>query len=1043
MIEQTPKPLQILNASAGSGKTYQLVKTFIQLLITEKNNTTGFANVIAMTFTNKAALEMRERIIVALDRISHLHDLKDSDLKKSLQLTGDIAEALHITNNDVQDRCKRVLVNILHQYEDFHVMTIDKFNLRLIKAFGRDLDLPNDFEVVLDEAALIEQVVDDLLNQLGKENSETLSSLVMSYAKANIDEGDKWSFKTELVKFSAILRDEKNSGSIEQLSEMDFSPEQFRRLMHSKKQFDAQFLVHTNVLKLEVDSAALDQELLPGKSTTLNAILKVIGFSGFSKEPPFSEAFIKNLSIELKPKQVYPQSIKDKIQTLITFWEENLNAYTSLALFLKNFFNMALLQLMSEALKKVRQDEQLIRISEFNELISTLIKGENTPFIYERLGNKFHHFLLDEFQDTSRLQWLNLVPLVKESMSQNNKNLIVGDPKQSIYRFKNGIAEQFVALPKIYNPEKDPHISAQSDYFEQMGELSELKDNWRSSPIIVRLNETFFSDLRTDLPPATAAFYNSVHQTPKSTINGKVEIISAPGNKSVEELAPQIIDWIEGCRSDGFKLGEICLLGGTNKECNQWALTLDSAGYKVVSTDSLLINRSLKVQLTIAFLRRRLNPSGESEMKQFAELFFRVTSGSYNDYQSFTYELKDKHGKTRRRFDDKRFLANHFGGSKKFFFKHENLYDLIQQFYAIVGFNELEDPYLHHLADLSFDYGLSKGPNLRAFLKDYDTKKNTIAVQVPESDDAIQVMTIHKSKGLEFPVVILPKVNFSNEVKSQFLIPIDDYIIYKSPTSKEHLDVLKNVYDTEYMQITADNVNRCYVAMTRPIERLYISNFFKGNHFGARFHKALEKNKDATLIDDILTLSYSDGERSAQKQSSRNSGVFPPKNVSDHLWFPDISLQDNKDLMNPTFLSKEMQFGVQFHYLASIIENKNDIDKLLTAAIQEGTVSQHNLDELNEKLNVLFENNEYEALFKGATRILNEQAFIVNETTVLRPDKIILKLDETIIIDYKTGVPKPEDEKQVREYRLTLADMDYPNVKGYLFYTSLDELKIA
>ena len=299
MIEQTPKPLQILNASAGSGKTYQLVKTFIQLLITEKNNTTGFANVIAMTFTNKAALEMRERIIVALDRISHLHDLKDSDLKKSLQLTGDIAEALHITNNDVQDRCKRVLVNILHQYEDFHVMTIDKFNLRLIKAFGRDLDLPNDFEVVLDEAALIEQVVDDLLNQLGKENSETLSSLVMSYAKANIDEGDKWSFKTELVKFSAILRDEKNSGSIEQLSEMDFSPEQFRRLMHSKKQFDAQFLVHTNVLKLEVDSAALDQELLPGKSTTLNAILKVIGFSGFSKEPPFSEAFIKNLSINL------------------------------------------------------------------------------------------------------------------------------------------------------------------------------------------------------------------------------------------------------------------------------------------------------------------------------------------------------------------------------------------------------------------------------------------------------------------------------------------------------------------------------------------------------------------------------------------------------------------------------------------------------------------------------------------------------------------------------------------------------------------------
>ena len=251
--------------------------------------------------------------------------------------------------------------------------------------------------------------------------------------------------------------------------------------------------------------------------------------------------------------------MKQAIDAFIAYRTGLLEEYASLRLFLSNFFNMALLQFMAQAMQDIKKEERVIRISEFNTLISSLInsedRNESTPFIYERLGSRFHHFLLDEFQDTSRLQWLNLVPLVHDSIGQNKDNLIVGDPKQSIYRFKNGVAEQFVALPKIFNPEGNSRIQAFSEYFDQMGEVIPLENNWRSSPIIVQLNNAFFEALREQLPEKAKGFYNSVSQFPKSNIHGKIVIQSKEERVTTESIVPQIEDWIKECVADGFKIG--------------------------------------------------------------------------------------------------------------------------------------------------------------------------------------------------------------------------------------------------------------------------------------------------------------------------------------------------------------------------------------------------------------------------------------------------------------------------------------------------------
>ncbi len=1030
------RPLKIFNASAGSGKTYHLVKEFVELLIGDNKRPDAFSGIIAMTFTNKAALEMKERIISALDQISS----PDHFFNKAKGLTHDIAKKLDVSTDEVIARCGNSLKLILHSYEDFHVMTIDKFNLRLIKSFGRDLDLPAEFEVVLDESELIELIVDDILNQLGENGNQSLNKLVFEYAKSNLDEDKSWNFRQELINFGSILNSEKNNRIVARLLEMDFTEDQYGRLIHRKKHLDAEFAARVSALKSVFEGNQYDSTFIHGGSTTEKRVAKIAGFTSFEMLPLFTPSFAGYMEKESTPKKFFPEGWRTELLSLNAFWESHVEEYASLALFLRNFFNMALLQYMASALHRVKKEEQLIRISEFNTLISQLIQNENAPFIYERLGTRFQHFLLDEFQDTSRLQWLNLVPLVHNSISENHTNLIVGDPKQSIYRFKNGVADQFVALPAIYNPENDAVVADQSAYFSEMGEVLPLENNWRSSLLIVQWNNAFFEEMRNILPTASVDFYNSVSQHAMSTLNGRIRVISKEEKMESSELVPILKTWVDECIEAGFSPGDICILGGTNRICNNWAIGLTNLGYKVVSTDSLLINTNLRVQLTIAYLHRRLTPSGATETKRFAEIFFRINADTYNEYSTYLQEFQSESGKTYRTFNDQQFLSDHFGGSKAFFMKYEGIYDVIQSFYRMMNYNELADPYLHHLADIAFEFGQKRGPNLQLFLEEYATKKGKIAVQIPESSDAIKIMTIHKSKGLEFPVVMLPNMDFKLQNSSEFLLETGDFVIYKRPNKDDFLDVLIEAKTEEEAQILTDNVNVSYVAMTRPIERLYIHNAYEKGKFGQIFHAVLQKMNLSTEQDGVVEVDMNDGARSPHAQEEETQ-VMVPAAIQDRLWFPHISLQDQEELGAKDYLSEAKQFGIQFHDLISRIERPEEIASKVEIGIKSGEISAENREELLMKLQAIFEQEEYRALFDDQISVLSEQEFIVGAEKNVRPDRIILKENSTVIVDYKTGIPAAKDTKQVQEYQAVLSAMNYPNVEGYLFYTSLNQLR--
>jgi len=1035
--DNSDRRLKIVNASAGSGKTYRLVKEFILLLISDKQ-IKPFSSILAMTFTNKAALEMKERIISALDKISNPAFFKNSEK----DLAEELREEIECTEEEVQNRCGFVLRNILHQYEDFNVMTIDKFNLRLIRSFGRDLDLSHDFDVIMEEEDVIEKIVDDLLNQLGQEHSTKLTNLLFKYSESNLEEGNSWNFRRNLIQFGKILTNEKNKEKVKELILTDFSIEQRDVLFAQLKQLDNAFLAEAQKIFDLYDNGTVVESELPGKGNTkkrINTLVKekIFFTKANSGKPFFTEPYLNNLE-----KDGFPEVLKQACYNLHSFWKDNVQEYASIQLFLKNFFNMALLQHMGKSLEVIKKEEQMILISEFSSLISALIQEENTPFIYERLGTRYRHYLLDEFQDTSHMQWLNLIPLIHESLGNGNENLIVGDAKQSIYRFKNGLAEQFIALPEIHNPEEIETVAEKSDYFKNAGKVYELASNYRSSSTIVDFNSAFFTTMKTKMSELTSTYYKSIRQGSKSEKNGLVHILSEEKKPDPEETITQLINWIEECKNDGFQHGDICILGRNNKECNGWAVALTSSTnkYKVVSSDSLLIHSDIYVRLTIAYLQWRLK-SGESEKKQFSEVYFRAKNMKYDAYSEFIIKKTNEEGKEFRIFAEQAFLSSHFGSYADFFFKYESLYDLVQGFYRIMQLNELENPYLHHLADIAYEFELKRGPNLRLFLDDYERRKNKIAVQTPESVDAIKIMTIHKSKGLEFPVVILPNFNYSTDVKAKFLVNVENLIIYKTPGKNELITVLSDLYKEEKSQVETDIINLCYVAMTRPKERLYIQNYFEEGKFGATFHSVLSAQEKVVQKGELLQLKLSSGSRTKPEQKNVKEMPFEPKDIKDKLWFPDLSLQDNAELYTEEFLSSEMQFGLQFHLLASKIESITEIDTEIQKCVNEGKVDSSNVKQLQKKLVDLFSLKDYTSLFHNKTGILNEQAFLIDENTTVRPDKIILKEQETIVIDYKTGIPNAKDEKQILGYANLLSEMKYPNVRCYLFYSALGELK--
>ena len=1036
--------LIVLNASAGSGKTYNLVLTYLKLILDDTKDMNAFSEVMAMTFTNKAAFEMKDRIISYLDNISRLTELDSNNYIKTESICRQLASDLNVEIPIVIQRSKNALKAILHHFEDFNVVTIDKFNLRLIRSFSKELNITGDFKIVLNEEEILDNVVENLLDSLDNQSQSKLTNLVLNYSKEKLNEEQSWNFQKDLKQFSVILTNEKYFSQIDELMNLNFSDEDYQLIKEKIKLIENKISNEANDLYNQL--FVLDFDRLPGKSRSKLAIEKLNTPSIFDHIQEegnfFSISMMENFHKENPKGDVFPKDLVDQVIKFDNEYSKEAENHFVYKTALKNFHNLALLKFISSELVSVKEKENIIRISEFNTLISQLIQDEYAPFIYERLGTKFKHFLLDEFQDTSRLQWMNLVPLVYESLSNRFDNLIVGDAKQSIYRFKNGVAEQFVSLPKIYNPEYNSEISRKSSFFEKEGIKIVLENNFRSRKNIVLFNNSLYKVISTFLHDDQKQFYDDVAQVPKGTEGGYIEIRSEKVNDKNElNIIPYLIDWVDSVISDGYNPGDICILGNTKIECNTWAIAL-SEKYKVVSDDSLTVQSDDFVKLSISYLQWYSSQQSDLEAKRFIELYFTCLKEEAECTFSSLYSNIEYNNGVKELFDTSKFVAYYFSSYTNLFPQFENLYSLIQSFYRLIGINEINNPYIHHFVDLLYQYDLNIGSDISGFLKEYDSKSKTSSIQIPDNKDSIKIMTGHKSKGLEFPVVILPSMNFSLESKKTKLLVEQNQHFFYVPISKN--SKIKNVKQASILELSnvfLDKLNLCYVMTTRPVERLYIGNYFvEEKNFGAIFDKSLKaiitelgfKEENGTFI-------FGNKEILKKEEKELEDIHFYPIGLNERLWFPEISLIN--EINNEEFqMSESQRYGSQLHLLLSAI---NSLDEI------EPTIERFSLDSLLEKdfemrlridLHKIYNSQSYKTLLENSDLIFNERKIIASNFESKVPDKVIYKKDEIIVIDFKTGLPHKKHQKQVYEYMNLLLEMESKPVKGFVFYTSNSEL---
>ena len=474
----------IYDASAGSGKTYALVKEYLKIILVAKKND-AYRNILAITFTNKAVHEMKSRIVGSLSEFA-----KEEPSGKAQDLMQDLAVDTELSIIEIKTKSQQIIKHIIHNYAAFDISTIDKFTHKVIRAFAHDLNLPMTFEVTLDTENLLIEAVDAIIAQAGED--ETLTKLLIDFTMEKTDDDKSWDISREILDTGRLVLNENNRNEITHFQ--DKSIAEFVEIKNKLAEA-CKVLEKESVVFAEEALSLIDKNGIDTKSFSAGHFPKHLLSIQEGKFNPKNKTYHEFDDIKInktaKDRAIIENIIPDLLQILDRIYKtfEKRDFYKA---FLKNITPLSLLNTVSNELAKIQSEQNVLSISEFNAIIHREIQNQPAPFIYERLGERYRHFFIDEFQDTSEMQWQNLIPLIDNATSseidgEKGTLMIVGDPKQSIYRWRGGKAEQFIDLSKDQNPFNNP---------EKV--LEHLDKNYRSYSQIIDFNNDFFQLLSNE-----------------------------------------------------------------------------------------------------------------------------------------------------------------------------------------------------------------------------------------------------------------------------------------------------------------------------------------------------------------------------------------------------------------------------------------------------------------------------------------------------------------------------------------------------------------
>jgi len=1039
----------IYNASAGSGKTYTLVKEYLKIILISKKED-AYKNILAITFTNKAVHEMKSRIVDSLFDFT-----KDNPSEKSIELMQDISGDIGLSLNEITQKAKSIIKNIIHNYAAFDISTIDKFTHKVIRSFAIDLDLPVNFEVSLDTENLLQEAVDAIVAQAGED--EELTKLLVDFTMEKTDDDKSWDVSNDIFSTGKLILNENNRQEVLSLKEKSIP--QFIALRNNLVELSKQLEIET----ADLASGALnliDKNGIDLKSFSGGYFPKHLQGIQEGKYNPQNKTYHEFDDIKINKTASDRDSIEAIIPELLSILKsiyqkfQKKNLYEA---FLKNITPLSLINTVSNQLAKIQEEQSVLSISEFNKLINEQIQNQPAPFIYERLGERYKHFFIDEFQDTSEMQWQNLIPLIDNALSsedlQGNQGslLIVGDPKQSIYRWRGGKAEQFIELAKGTNP-----------FSNKDKKVVNLESNYRSYDEVIHFNNDFFKFLsqKFENEDYKELYEKKSFQMPNKKSGGFVSISFLPKleKEDVEEDITQddfylqkTFQTIEELQQKGFSLGEIVILVRNNSKGVLLANYLTENKIPVISSESLLLNTSSEVQFVLNMLRY-LNDKKDKEALAHSLYYFSkqfVTSIPTHDFiwQGIQKETED---------ELQHWLLG-FGIHLNFkTIRKKSLYELVETVVLNGITPDKNNAYVQFFLDIVLERDIKYQMSIADFLEYWDKNGHKLSVPTAEGSNAIRIMTIHKSKGLEFPVVIFPfaEENFSRPKSDKIWLDsqtdevgFEKFLIDKSSKVNDYGDAAKEVYSHKQQEDLLDNINVLYVALTRAEEQLHIISSWKDRNKEGNLPKNLASYFIEFIEDKVdfeeNKLSYSFGKPdrvSKPKAIQKNNEEI--KVVTSTIKPESIKIAQREAMMWGTSQQEAIEFGNVMHKVLSFVKTKFDIDLAIIKALEEGLIATNQAPIVRNYVEKIVSNENLKEFFNGSYQVYNERSIIKSGAKTMIPDRVVVNNKEAYLLDYKTGTHNQKYVNQITEYESVLQEMGFVIKKKSLIYIG-EQLEIV
>lgn len=1027
---------KVIKASAGSGKTFTLVKQYLALAFSYPHQY-GYQKILAITFTNKAAGEMKERVI------NYLRGLAEgtSSTYYDAAMANGILELVDLDKNTMQMRAQEMLTHMVHHYNDIAISTIDTFVHRLIRSFARDLQLNLDFEVEMDLDIHLTQALENVMQQIG--TNKALTKYVMQFVTYQMNEKGKWKISRDLSDFANNnLFNEKGAAGVAKLAKVPL--ENFSKIIQTiKKQVESAEKSAKQAAKAmlnDCDAQGLDLTL--ASHHKLNFVKKVAK-SGLV-DPAVNGWKVLNEGTWLKSGVKEPN--KSQHESLVQALVEKLNPlyanydkHLALKALYKELYATALLKQINEELELIKKENNLLFISDFNQKISNVIQNEPAPFIYERIGERYNHILIDEFQDTSTLQWKNLLPLVENSLSKNKTSLIVGDGKQSIYRFRNGDVEQFANLPQLKNEENNLVISQREALLTNQHNPEELKHNFRSSHHIIDFNNWFFNKSKNALSTELVDIYSGLDQQYLKEKPGLVKIQALSREQGSEEvIISQLIQEINDLKAKGHALNKMAILVSKNKEAQLIAERLLTENIPVISQGSLSFGQSNQVQLIVQTLVYILHPNHLFTCQSLALLVCKHLNIQVSSFMSKAFPEKTEN-LLAKELDTvlKEPLPKNVTGV--------SLYELIEQIIVCYNFNEQINPFVAGVLDFAHQFQQKFGSNFQGFIVWMNDKGYNKAISMPENIDAVQLLTIHSSKGLQYATVFVPNLKQNRPNKNIFHWVDTSEIIHELPSAAvKHSTSLsesafKNEINTEEEKLILDSYNLLYVALTRPESNLFIWTDTEQKY--STFDKYLAHVFTHPSWDlDKNSLTLGEAAIPAISQTDNNTIHVTHFNYSQWNNLENISFAAPEE-WEYNALFEKTDYGNMYHEILAHINTIEDIPTAIEKEKHTYCLTPTLVEEVNTNLHELLQHPVLKPWFNKDVKAINEQAILTASGQVLRPDRVVFLANETIIIDYKTGHFAPSYLKQLAHYSNALQSLGYKNIKKYLVFIETKEVQ--